>query len=445
MNLLLAAIGTSVILPYAVIQDNGPPACSGTEWRWQYVQGSSIPFQFNNTGQPYAGARTSLTNSLAVWNAVAGSAFTWSDGGDTTLQGFINNGINHVSWNDPDGLLGAGVLGLTGSYVDGSTFDWNGTTWRKIIDTDIVFNDGITLVSNATAGNPAMCDPMTDQAYSVEAIFLHEAGHALGLQHPDQCDPAYVGGYAGAVMYSSIMNCDGTKSVLQADDMNGVSYLYNASVPSVYPSFDADVDVGYSPLDVVFTDTSLGATSWDWDFGDGNTSTQQNPTHTFTGQGAYAVALTIEGSIPAPTRVISVFDPPAVDFDAPQTTGKVPFTISFHNLTTGDVTGYSWDFGDGNSSTEVDPNHEYTSAGTYTVVLTAQGQAGPISTTKADYITIENGKKGNFFQEFLSDMGCECAVSRPMGRAPRAPAVLLAALAGLFVWRRRRKGATRGS
>lgn len=43
----------------------------------------------------------------------------------------------------------------------------------------------------------------------------------------------------------------------------------------------------------VFTDSSVGATSWFWNFGDGNTSTQQNPNHTYTTNGPHWVTLTI--------------------------------------------------------------------------------------------------------------------------------------------------------
>ncbi|MBX2963060.1 MAG: PKD domain-containing protein [Cyclobacteriaceae bacterium] len=61
---------------------------------------------------------------------------------------------------------------------------------------------------------------------------------------------------------------------------------------------------------------------------------------------------------------------------------KVTFTNFSQNAST-----YSWNFGDGNSSTQENPVHTYTGAGTYTVLLTATGGGGAVS-TKAEEIII---------------------------------------------------------
>ncbi len=47
-----------------------------------------------------------------------------------------------------------------------------------------------------------------------------------------------------------------------------------------------------------------------------------------------------------------------------------PCEITFINQSI-NATSYHWDFGDGNTSTEVNPKHTYQNAGTYTVTLTA--------------------------------------------------------------------------
>jgi PKD repeat protein len=52
---------------------------------------------------------------------------------------------------------------------------------------------------------------------------------------------------------------------------------------------------GVAPLDVTFTDESLGAMSWEWDFGDGSEpSTEPEPTHRYEDAGTYVVRLTVE-------------------------------------------------------------------------------------------------------------------------------------------------------
>ncbi|MET1063489.1 MAG: PKD domain-containing protein [Arthrobacter sp.] len=58
-------------------------------------------------------------------------------------------------------------------------------------------------------------------------------------------------------------------------------------------SFDATALSGKAPLNVSFTDTSIGApTSWAWAFGDGGTSTTRNPSYTYTTPGTYTATLT---------------------------------------------------------------------------------------------------------------------------------------------------------
>lgn len=53
---------------------------------------------------------------------------------------------------------------------------------------------------------------------------------------------------------------------------------------------------GIAPLDVTFTDLSVGEiTSWGWDFGDGATSSLQNPQHTYQEAGSFTVQLTVTG------------------------------------------------------------------------------------------------------------------------------------------------------
>jgi PKD repeat protein len=79
---------------------------------------------------------------------------------------------------------------------------------------------------------------------------------------------------------------------------------------------------------------------------------------------------------------------PDADFSADVTAGTAPLTVSFTDLSTNDPTSWSWDFGDGGSSTEQHPSHTYTSAGSFTVSLTATNDAGSDTATKADYITV---------------------------------------------------------
>jgi peptidyl-prolyl cis-trans isomerase B (cyclophilin B) len=62
-------------------------------------------------------------------------------------------------------------------------------------------------------------------------------------------------------------------------------------------------------------------------------------------------------------------------FELPKETS--PVEISFSNKTTG-ATSYYWDFGDGNTSTEVNPKHTFNYWGTYNITLSAYNSEGEV-------------------------------------------------------------------
>ncbi|OPY36104.1 MAG: PKD domain protein [Methanoregula sp. PtaU1.Bin051] len=73
------------------------------------------------------------------------------------------------------------------------------------------------------------------------------------------------------------------------------------------------------------------------------------------------------------------------------TSGYAPLTVKFTDLSTNSPTSWSWDFGDGDgtNATQQNPVHTYTSAGMYTVKLTATNGDGSDGEEKEDYITVE--------------------------------------------------------
>lgn len=74
------------------------------------------------------------------------------------------------------------------------------------------------------------------------------------------------------------------------------------------------------------------------------------------------------------------FDPhikaPEVQFSVEPTSGLAPLTVAFQVTSTGEITSWNWDFGDGSSSSEQNPTHIYLETGTYTIVLDADGPGG---------------------------------------------------------------------
>jgi PKD repeat protein len=68
--------------------------------------------------------------------------------------------------------------------------------------------------------------------------------------------------------------------------------------------------------------------------------------------------------------------------------GKVPLTVTFTDLSSGNPTTWAWLFGDGGTSTLQNPVHVYTAAGIYSVTLTVTSIDGSDSITKTNYVTV---------------------------------------------------------
>ncbi|WP_321508716.1 PKD domain-containing protein [uncultured Methanoregula sp.] len=82
---------------------------------------------------------------------------------------------------------------------------------------------------------------------------------------------------------------------------------------------------------------------------------------------------------------------PAISFSGTPISGTAPLNVQFEVSTSGSPTSWSWDFGDGGSSTERDPSYSYVIPGTYTVTLTAKYPYGNKPVTKSSYITVTAG------------------------------------------------------
>ncbi|MEM2878240.1 MAG: PKD domain-containing protein [Candidatus Hadarchaeales archaeon] len=72
--------------------------------------------------------------------------------------------------------------------------------------------------------------------------------------------------------------------------------------------------------------------------------------------------------------------------------------VAFTDTSTGDIVSWSWDFGDGNTSTDRNPTHQF-SAGTYTVTLTVTSSGGQ-SDTYSRSITVGGGTAGEYIAVF---------------------------------------------
>jgi len=112
-----------------------------------------------------------------------------------------------------------------------------------------------------------------------------------------------------------------------------------------------------------------------WEFGDGNDSESLIPTHIYEDAGIYNVELRIKSvsgceEIRLLTDFIEILDSPQAEFDLPDIVEDITSPVAFSNLST-DAIRYKWDFGDGGTSEEINPSHQYNEPGEYQVKLIA--------------------------------------------------------------------------
>ena len=168
-------------------------------------------------------------------------------------------------------------------------------------------------------------------------------------------------------------------------------------------SINSTANSGCVPIDISFTGQATegdGAiTNWEWHFGDGSIGSGQTSSHNYTIPGPRNITLNITDVFGCTTEqdftdFINLGEPPDISFSGtPTSYCSVPKVVDFSNSTTSWNQNlqidYSWNFGDGGTSTQENPSHTYNTYGNFDVVLTATDESGcSNSLTKTEYINL---------------------------------------------------------
>ncbi|MEZ6197424.1 MAG: PKD domain-containing protein [Planctomycetota bacterium] len=340
-----ASGGANLVLPTGgVATDNGLPS-HGTKWLEVSASGSNAATPPSNIG----GAGSPPANVSAVSQAFGYAA------GDTLLTfdaAFIRNeNANETQFND---FMSVDVT--------------DGATW-----VNLYYADTFTATPNTSARHALPMTAVTAVSANLATLF-----------------PGSTTSTTFIVQVSCGNLVDGAQaSIAYADD-----FRLETPVPLITSDFTGTPTSGFSPLTVNFTPMTTGTVStYFWAFGDGSVSTAMNPSHVYSATGTYDVSLSVTGPDGSDTMtktgyVTVTSAPPVSDFTASVTSGTAPLTVNFTAQTTGTVTSYLWNFGDGGMSTQANPSHVYSSAGNYDVSLTVVGPTGSDSETKLSYITV---------------------------------------------------------
>lgn len=136
--------------------------------------------------------------------------------------------------------------------------------------------------------------------------------------------------------------------------------------------------------------TNVGdSLAWNWNFGDGGKSDLQNPEYIYQDTGKFDVKLIVINNGCADSITFKEYihiDPPIAAFIYKQNCG-VSGNIQFTNKSIGADT-WSWDFGDGSTSTDKSPLHVYANKGEYEISLTVTNKKTGCSFTKKSTISV---------------------------------------------------------
>lgn len=175
-----------------------------------------------------------------------------------------------------------------------------------------------------------------------------------------------------------------------AKDASGIVAQVTLDVNGVITDADYNLDIptgGLAPIaNFSYTDLGAGAfdfmdesfntpTSWLWDFGDTNTSDEQFPSHVYDTPGIYEVCLTAinDGGSDMTCQTIEVVFAPIAGYIY---TDNGNGDFDFIDISSNNPDTYLWDFGDGETSEEQNPNHVYSEPGDYIVCLTVTNDEG---------------------------------------------------------------------
>ena len=350
--------------------------------------GTSIPLDAGNPGSTYrwfeAGTGTTLSTSqvyTATSNGDLGLEVTTAEGCVLTevVTTILNSAIDVDLGSD---RVECGPITLDAGIFPNASYGWSTGENSSLIQ---ITESGIYSVNVIDING---CSDSDQISITINELPKVDLGEDIEL-----CEGEFVTLDAGEFEGTYLWSTGAISRTITVDATGNYSVtLTNAS--GCQASDDVSIEVNPIPLvDFVFPNTATGeptiftnntafggVVTYSWDFGDGSFSTLEDPLKVYSFPDTYSVTLTAttdQGCQVSHQQEIIVLAQPQSNFGA--TDGCSNEIILFENtsvLPLGDTYTFLWTFGDGNSSTETNPEHTYISSGDYVVTLNVTSSNG---------------------------------------------------------------------
>lgn len=265
-------------------------------------------------------------------------------------------------------LFGASVYNVATLWT--TIMDPNGEVGASFQSSICTTNDIYNVCSDYLAFGGRQAVYMTLQAHMIGHNFsmIHDAGIASTIMAPGLPN--------GSMEWSGLSKKALNDFVKMGDFLgNCIATCPNSSAP--VPDFTSDITYGCQPVTIKFKDLSLNTTKWKWRFPGGmpDSSELQNPVVVYKVPGIYPVTL-IAGNHRCEveltqTSYVEINDVPVANFNT-GVQGREVFFID-QSLR---ADSYLWEFGDGETSEDANPFHQYYTDSTYKVKLTVKNDCG---------------------------------------------------------------------
>lgn len=198
----------------------------------------------------------------------------------------------------------------------------------------------------------------------------------------------------GTTYYVSVKAIN--NALLESSSISSNGQTLQGAGGSAYANFTYSSTSVCAGDSIHFTNTSINANSYSWNFGQGtpSVSTAESPSVVFPSSGVYSVSLTATGSsstdVSTQNLNIIVSDSPVASFSPLSNPIYLPNATAYFTNSSTNAISYSWNFGNGATSSDQSPWSVYSSAGTYTITLIAESSFCGNDTSSIDIEVLEN-------------------------------------------------------